>query len=193
MYHRGMHQPEIYVSTDIESDGPIPGPNSMLSFGSVALDENGKDLATFYATLDLLPGAQGDPDTMAWWQKPEQAKAWMAARLNPRPPEVVMREYVDWVNKLPGKPVFVAYPAGFDFTFVYWYITKFAGKSPFSFSAIDIKTFAMVLLKRPYRESTKKYMPNRWFPKNLPHTHHALDDAREQGIMFINMLKESRS
>ena len=27
---------EIYISCDIESDGPIPGPNSMLSFGSVA-------------------------------------------------------------------------------------------------------------------------------------------------------------
>ena len=28
--------PEIYVSTDVEADGPIPGPNSMLSFGSAA-------------------------------------------------------------------------------------------------------------------------------------------------------------
>jgi hypothetical protein len=27
---------EIYISTDIEADGPIPGPNSMLSFGSAA-------------------------------------------------------------------------------------------------------------------------------------------------------------
>jgi len=28
--------PEVYVSTDVESDGPIPGPYSMLSFGSAA-------------------------------------------------------------------------------------------------------------------------------------------------------------
>lgn len=27
---------EIYVSTDIEADGPIPGPHSMLSFASAA-------------------------------------------------------------------------------------------------------------------------------------------------------------
>jgi hypothetical protein len=27
---------EVYVSTDIETDGPIPGPNSMLSFASAA-------------------------------------------------------------------------------------------------------------------------------------------------------------
>ena len=33
-------KPEIYVSTDIEADGPIPGPHSMLSFASVALAGN---------------------------------------------------------------------------------------------------------------------------------------------------------
>src|SRR5262245_42538070 len=27
---------EIYISTDVETDGPIPGPHSMLSFGSAA-------------------------------------------------------------------------------------------------------------------------------------------------------------
>ena len=27
---------EIYVSTDVETDGPIPGVNSMLSFASAA-------------------------------------------------------------------------------------------------------------------------------------------------------------
>jgi hypothetical protein len=31
-----MSSKEIYVSTDVEADGPIPGPNSMLSFGSAA-------------------------------------------------------------------------------------------------------------------------------------------------------------
>ena len=28
--------PEIYISTDVETDGPIPGPHSMLSFASAA-------------------------------------------------------------------------------------------------------------------------------------------------------------
>jgi hypothetical protein len=32
--------PEIYVSTDVESDGPIPGPHSMHSFGSAAFLED---------------------------------------------------------------------------------------------------------------------------------------------------------
>jgi hypothetical protein len=35
--------------------------------------------------------------------------------------------------------VFVAYPAGFDFLFMYWYMIRFVGESPFSFSALGIK------------------------------------------------------
>ncbi|HZT80440.1 MAG TPA: hypothetical protein VFA26_09465, partial [Gemmataceae bacterium] len=85
---------------------------------------------------------------------------------------------------------FVAYPAGFDFLFVYWYLIRFAGESPFSFSALDVKTYAMAMLKTEYREATKRNMPRRWFD-DLPHTHQALDDAIEQGALFCNMLAEN--
>ena len=85
--------------------------------------------------------------------------------------------------------MFVAYPAGFDFLFVYWYLIRFVGESPFSFSALDMKTFAMALLKSEYRVVSKNNMPKRWFDP-LPHTHVALDDAIEQGALFCNMLAE---
>ena len=73
-----------------------------------------------------------------------------------------------WLKALPGKPVFVAYPVAYDFMFVNWYLMRFAGESPFSHSALDIKTLAMVLLNRPYRESTKRNMPKHWFDEGLP-------------------------
>lgn len=92
-----------------------------------------------------------------------------------------MTRYVNWVKSLDGKPVFVAYPAGFDFLFVYWYLIKFVGDSPFSHSALDIKSFAMVVLKSDFRQSTKRNMPKRWFDQ-LPHSHVALGDAIEQGM-----------
>jgi hypothetical protein len=101
-----------------------------------------------------------------------------------------MPEYVAWVDALPGKPVFTAYPAGFDFLFMYWYLIRFAGRSPFSFSALDVKTYAMAMLKKDYRECTKKRMPRHWFD-DLRHTHQALDDAIEQGALFCNMLREN--
>jgi len=179
---------EIYVSTDVESDGPIPGPYSMLSFGSAAYWGDKRLVSTFSANLETLPGATSHPETVAWWQK--QPAAWEACRQDLQDPEKVMRDYLVWVKRLPGKPVFVAYPAGFDFSFVYWYLMKFTGESPFSHSALDIKTYAMALMRRDYREVTKKQMPARWFDP-LDHTHRALDDALEQGALFCNMLAEN--
>jgi hypothetical protein len=75
--------------------------------------------------------------------------------------------------------------------FVYWYLIRFAGESPFSHSALDIKTYAMAMLKKGYRESVKRNMPRRWFDE-LPHTHRALDDAIEQETLFCNMLAENQ-
>ena len=180
---------EIYVSTDVESDGPIPGPHSMLSFGSAAYRDDGTLVDTFSANLITLPGAQGHPDTMAWWQR--NPAAWKACRVDPEAPEAVMPRYVAWLGALPGRPVFVAYPAGFDFMFVHWYLMRFAGRSPFSHSALDMKTLAMALLGIEFRAVSKRTMPRKWFDP-LPHNHIALDDAIEQGATFCHMLAELR-
>lgn len=180
---------EIYVSTDVETDGPIPGPHSMLSFGSAAFTREGELLGTFSANLVELPGARPHPKTLEWWAT--QPQACYACRANQQDPAEAMRHYLKWLKKLPGRPVFVAYPVAFDFMFVYWYLIRFTGESPFSHSGLDIKTFAMALLGTPYRESTKRNMPRHWFPKS-GHTHVALDDAIEQGVLFCNMLREAR-
>lgn len=177
---------EIYISTDVETDGPIPGPHSMLSFGSAAYTADKQLVATFSANLETLDGATPYPQTAAWWAT--QPEAWAACRSNLQPPAAAMQAYVDWIKALNGKPVFVAYPAGFDFLFIYWYLMRFVGESPFSHSALDMKSYAMAMLKTGYRDSTKRNMPKAWFDK-LPHNHVALDDAIEQGALFCNMLK----
>ncbi len=159
----------------------------MLSFGSAAYLADKTLVDTYSANLELLPGAEGDPRTMRWWAT--QPEAWAACRSALRQPGDVMPEYDAWVRRLPGKPVFVAYPAGFDFTFIYWYLMRFAGKSAFSYSALDIKTFAMAILGTRFRHTTKRIMPREWFD-DLPHNHIALDDAIEQGAMFCNILAQ---
>jgi hypothetical protein len=181
--------PEIYVSTDIEADGPIPGPNSMLSFASAAYLADKTLVGTFSANLELLPGASGHPQTMAWWET--QPAAWAACRTDLRNPSEAMPAFVAWLKTLPGKPVFVAYPAAYDFMFVYWYMIRFAGESPFSHSALDIKSYAMAVMQKDYRESTKRNMPKAWFD-DVPHTHVALDDALGQGLLFCNMLSANQ-
>lgn len=182
----------MYFSTDVETDGPIPGPHSMLSIGSAAFDDQGQLLDTFSANVQTLPQASGHPHTMAWWAT--QPDAWAACRQNPEAPEVVMARYVAWVERVRGKrkPVLVAWPAGFDFMFVYWYLMRFVGQSPFRHSALDMRSFAMAHLKRDYWHINKRTLPNAWAPTQR-HTHIALDDAIEQGEIFCAMLKANRT
>lgn len=181
---------EIYVSTDIETDGPIPGEYSMLSLGSAAFDGGGALKDHFSVNLEALDGARQDPGTMKWWRG--RPSAWEECRRNVRPVKMGMSEYAAWIDSLPGRAVFVGYPAGFDFLFVYWYLMKFVGRSPFGFSAIDVKTYATALLGTDYRATTKKSMPKRWFNPTAKHAHVALDDAIEQGHLFAAMLAERR-
>jgi hypothetical protein len=189
-----MAKPETYFVTDIETDGPIPGPHSMLSFASAAYSDAGELLATFSINLECLEGAKGHHKTMKWWATEPQA--WAACRADLQPADVAMKQYVQWIQSICKKdtsPVFVGYPAGFDFTFIFWYLIRFTGDSPFSWSALDMKTMAMSLTDLPYKQAIKPRLPKEWLPPDLPHTHIALDDALEQGAIFCAMLAQLRA
>lgn len=189
---------DMYFSVDMESDGPSPGTSSMLSVGIVAYDPvTLEDCGHFYRTLKRLPEARPDNDTMNWWDDfPQQ---WAEARAHAEDPAVVMQALHDWVVEM-GKqakrrnnmekgpiPVFVAYPAGFDFTFIYYYLHRFVGESVFSFSALDLKSLAMGMLGTYFTSKQDTY-PEEW-TSPLPHTHNALEDALTQGDRFMRMLK----
>lgn len=182
-------EPEIYVSTDIEADGPIPGPHSMLSLASAAYLADRTLLGTYTANLETLPGAGPDARTMAWWEGfPE---AWAACRRDPRPPEQVMPEYLAWLKTLTGRLVFVGWPATWDFMWVYWYLVRFTGERPFRENALDVRSYAMGMRRTEFRLTSRTYLPRRWFDDGMPHTHVALDDAKEQGLLFLNMHAEN--
>ena len=173
---------EVYVSVDVEADGPIPGPNSMLSFGAAAYTDHGDLIRTFERNLKLLDTAESHPETKAFWTKNKEA--YDATRVDPVTPKDAMTDFCIWLGGLPGKSVVVGYPVTYDFTFLYWYVMRFVGKSPFGFSGLDIKTLAMVALKSTFRDATKRNMPKEWFSDKL-YTHVAIDDALEQGDLFF--------
>lgn len=194
---------EIYISTDIEADGPIPGEYSMLSLGSVAINKEGKILGEFYKKLKPLPNAKQHPETMKFWK--ENPEAWEEATLNQEAPEKVMKDYVKWCYQFRSdsdkqRPLFIAWPATFDFMFVYWYIIKFnkdyekefIKKTPFAIAGLDIKSYAMALLKQNYLDTHSEELPEKWTKNAGKHTHKAIDDAKQQGLTFINMLKENK-
>lgn len=180
----------IYISLDIESDGPCPLVNSMLSLGAAAFSEGGAMLGTFIANLQLTPGAVSDKGTMDWWET--QPDAWAACRANTVSPDVAMRNFRTWLDGLRNRGgerlIPIAYPAGFDFTFVKVYLHKFAGDCPLGFQCLDLKTLAMSKIGCRFDEVGKRTMPKSWFGPSR-HTHVAVDDAIEQGEMYFRMRK----
>ena len=58
----------IYVVCDIEADGPIPGPYSMLSIGAVAVGKSGTCYGEFEINLLPLDNANQHPITMKWFK-----------------------------------------------------------------------------------------------------------------------------
>lgn len=183
--------PTTYVSIDVEADGPIPGQNSMLSLGAAAFDGSGHMFGTF--SINLMPhvGAKTDPGTMEWWGK--HPEAYEDATRDPFEPQIAMRDFCDWLERLPGRPIAVGYPATYDFMFVYWYLMYYVGKSSFGFQALDIKTLAVAKLGIPFKEVCKRNMPKEWFAGCGRHTYRADEDAIEQGKLFFNIMNWKKS
>ncbi len=184
---------DIYVSADVETDGPIPGVHSLLSFGfAVAGEFDGttftrRDPAaeTFYRELRPT-GRAFEPAALA-------VSGLDRARLlrHGADPAEALKSAADWVGRVcaTGRPVLVAYPAVFDFPWLHWYFMTFTGSCPFGFSGcLDIKTMYAVKAGVPLGLAVKARMPAALRPEH-PHTHHALDDAVEQAELFANLME----
>ena len=134
----------------------------MLSLGAAAFMADGELAGTFSRNLVPLKGARQHPDQMAFWLA--YPEAFRFATLDPVPPDRAMREYDESVQDIASnrnaRPVFVAYPAGLDWTFVYWYLMRFVKESPFGFQALDTKSFAMAVLGTEFTRTKKGRFPN---------------------------------
>ena len=177
---------EVYVSIDIETDGPAPGLNSMLSLGAAAFQGGTLEFDTWYATMNPLPEAKPDPKTWAWWHtQPEALKEVQRNRVDP---EEAMQKFVFWCENLPGKPVAVGWPIAFDFGFLNYYCHRFTGKNPLGFGGCDIRSYANGLtLHSSYyglKERDVRKISGTINKEGLrPHV--AVDDAIEQGRLFM--------
>jgi hypothetical protein len=186
---------DIYISVDVESDGPIPGPFSMLSLALVAI-----------ATFDGEHFERLDPQAAAryWELQPISERFDPEAlsinrldrdrlRLEGTPPADAMREADRWVRGVADgrRAVLVAYPSAFDWSFVHWYFSSFLGTSPFGHgTCIDIRSLYIGAAGSTYAESAKSRLPAELLPQSA-HTHNALDDAIEQGELFCNLFEWS--
>ncbi len=183
---------DIYISADVETDGPIPGPYSLLSFALVVagtfdgrtFSRAAAEAPTFYRELRPISDTF-QPEALAVNGLDRNRLLQEGAT-----PEVAMEEARTWVAGVAGAacPVLVAYPVSFDWTWLYWYFTRFtSGGSPFGFSSCyDIKTMIAVKRRSRLAKATKRQLPSE-VRSRLRHTHYALDDAREQAELFANL------
>lgn len=182
---------QTFVSFDVETNGTIPGVFSMLSLGAVAFNHEGNELSRFQVNIKELPDARQDHDTMLWWKK-QGEDVWAAIRKDVVNAVTAMRRFDVWTSVLPGRLVPIAYPASWDWMFLYWYMIRFNGNSPFGFQCLDMKTLAAQILDLPFRSISKSVMPKSWFDPTLKHTHIPMDDAAEQGHLFFSMVCDGK-
>lgn len=185
---------DVYFSADVETDGPIPGPYSMLSFGLV-----------FAGTFDGARFARPSALAQHFYRELRPISSEFQAealkvngldrerlKLEGEFPGIAMSDAASWIRQIAGhgRPVLVAYPLSFDWSFLYWYFIRFSKEgSPFSHSqCFDVKTAFAVKAHVPIAAAGRRRLnPN--LRANGVHTHNALDDAIEQAEVFANLFE----
>ncbi|WP_246725214.1 exonuclease domain-containing protein [Beijerinckia sp. L45] len=185
---------DVYFSADVETDGPIPGPFSMLSFALVYAGTF--DGVKFSRPLDYNEVFYEELKPISINFQPEALIVNGIDRINliknGQNPDNVMNSASEWIKQMccGGEPVLVAYPLSFDWSWLYWYFIKFcADGSPFAHSrCFDIKTAFAIKAGLPISESGRSKL---WssLKSSRKHSHHALDDAIEQAEIFANIFE----
>ncbi len=185
---------DVYFSADVETDGPIPGPFSILSFALVyAGSFDGKNFER-PSNFDKILYRELKPISENFLEEALNINGLDRNRLiiDGEDPDSAMNAASKWVRSISGigKPVLVAYPLSFDWTWLYWYFVMFSKDgSPFDYSrCFDIKTALAVKGRIPISEAGRSKLP-RTLKSGRDHTHHAVDDAIEQAEIFANIFE----
>lgn len=186
---------DVYFSADVETDGSIPGPYSLLSFGLVFAGRfDGRSFErprqydqTFYRELKPI-STTFEAEALAVNRMDRQRLT-----REGQEPSDAMTAACRWVRNVAGdaRPVLVAYPLSFDWTFLYWYFVRYsADGSPFNHSScFDIKTAIAVKKHLPIAQSGRAGLAGLNLDSKRPHTHNALDDAKEQADIFVQLFE----
>lgn len=185
---------DVYFSADVETDGPIPGPFSMLSFAIVYAGTYDGRLFKRAETHQDLVYHELKPISDTFEQEALDVNGLDRQRLmiEGKDPRDALTQAAKWIREIAGdgSPVLVAYPLSFDWTWLYWYFVRFCDTgSPFDYSkCFDIKTALSVKSGMTIAKSGRSSVPGHLRSHRL-HTHHAVDDAIEQAEIFANLFE----
>jgi ribonuclease T len=175
---------ETYISVDVETSGPIPGTYSLLSIGACVVGNTEEE---FYAEVQPINDAYVPGAIKV------AGKSIGEFALSGQTPEDAMKLLREWLAKVckNASPVFVGFNAPFDWSFINWYFHTYLGENPFGISGIDIKSYYMGLSGCSWKATKSGNIPAK-FKGRSPHTHNALDDAKEQAEMFKLLLSTAK-
>lgn len=178
-----MPKPENYISVDLETWGPYPEPYTIAAIGAVSLLTG----AEFY--IEMRPRFQGlemtpiiDPESLAIHGL-DHTKMTLTEGEG-------IKAFYDWTRLQPKQRVFASW-SSFDWAFMYPALMRYCGQSPYSHSSLEMKSLLMGKSGCQWKETNKG-----WLIKNRPqlmaglppHTHNALDDAKEQAELLKRIL-----
>jgi hypothetical protein len=187
-------QKQMFASFDIETDGPDPIHNSMLSIGVALFVSSKYDDITCINTfrINILPQTNAAPDPCCmrdfWSRFPTQ---WMSLQSDQVRPVVAMDNLSTWLteNTDTNSLRWVASPASVDWTFLKTYYSRYTSES----KRFDIGFYCVCLDSMLRSYMIYKKLRNRTtfmrslVPENVAYTHDALDDAIYQGWVYMRL------
>lgn len=163
-----------FIMVDVESDGPIPGDFSMISFGAVLVNEQLNQ--TFYGQLKPVSDKY-IPEALAVSNHTREET------LTFDDPATVMLNFKEWIATVAkDRPIFISDNNGFDWMFICWYFHHFLGENPFGFSSQNLGSLYKGMTKDTF--TTFKHL------RKTTHTHHPVDDAKGNAEALLTMKRE---
>lgn len=190
-----VEKPRVYFSFDVEADGPSPALNSMVSFGCVVFNDQGKEVDRMQMNIKPEAGKVVDKRCKEeFWDKHSEILAFV--QTNPQEPKnfalAIAAIYAKW--RLTHKIVWVAKPAAYDWQWLNAYYCRYFEDDVMpniGHSATCIRTMLEMLRLRSgwtndeanqfEEEELKKFSAKDHVTHNPEH------DARVQGKFFFHL------
>ena len=192
---------KLFLSFDIESDGPTPIINNLLSIGIVGITLDEKIVFEYEANIEPLESHTQDTTCMqTFWLKPEQKTAWERLQMNRRNYISVFEDLGVKLKELDSKYKlkFVAHPACFDWMFLkcYYELARTNSQNKECFYDIGYQCECSSTLWNLYKQLNKlnSTQANELFKYlgefDETSNHMALSDALVQGKFYVKLLKK---
>ncbi|SEW51016.1 3'-5' exoribonuclease domain-containing protein [Chitinophaga arvensicola] len=160
-----------FIMVDVETDGPIPGDYSMISFGAVLVNEQLDQ--SFYGQLKPISD-KFIPQALAVSTHTREET------MGFDDPQQVMQAFKIWISSVSkDRPIFISDNNGFDWMFICWYFHHFLGENPFGFSSQNLGSLYKGITKDTFQ--TFKHL------RKTAHTHHPVDDAKGNAEALLTM------